>query len=429
MTGPSLSNAPESVAGSPLSDERALERQFRSHFSSLSEEARGHLGEAAAMAAPRVVESAFRVAWDERATITSESDLDAFLHDAVRRCAARELSRRAAAHHLTRSGTSGAHHDTHVPNADESWAHLQRMIHPEMARAEAQAHAEQLRHHAAEHVGDLSKPTSWKVPIIIGVVGGAIVLGAMWYVTSLGEEGAITRALASTEARSLTAENGKTGTLTLDDQTQVTLAPGSKLTIPQRFPAEIRAVRVDGAAKFVVGQGQEKPFEVRAGNASIVATGTTLVIRSYPNDYMVTAHVSDGQATVKALNAKAEPRAVSSGSTVVVDTSGTVRDANPAELALGTNWTNRRVTITNKQLRDVVQEMNRFYGLDIKVPEMKALDRMASVDASLDSMRVAITQVESSADVVYGYEGSTAVFRTKEAAEAKGDKAAAKPKR
>jgi len=415
MTGPSLSNAPDTVAGSPLSDENALERQFRSHFSALSGEATGHLGEAAASAAPRVVESAFRVAWDERANITSAAELESFLHDAVRRCAARELSRRAAAHHLTRTGGGGAHHDTHVPNVDESWAHLQRMIHPEMARAEAQAHAEQLRHHAAEHVGDLSKPTSWKVPIIIGVVGGAIVLGAMWYVTSLGEEGAVTRALGSSEARSLTADNGKTGSLTLDDQTQVTLAPGSKLTIPQRFPAEIRAVRVDGAAKFVVAQGQEKPFEVRAGNASIVATGTTLVIRSYPNDQAVTAQVSDGQATVRALNSDAEPRTLAAGNTVVIDTSGTIREASPAELALGTNWTNRRVTITNRQLRDVVQELNRFYGLDIKVPEMKALDRMASVDAPLDSMRVAIAQVETSADVTFGYEGSVAVFRTKDA--------------
>lgn len=293
------------------------------------------------------------------------------------------------------------------------------MIHPETVRADAQAHTEALRHHAAEHVGDLSKPTSWKVPILIGVVGGAIVLGAMWYVTRLGEEGAVTRALGSSEARSLTADIGKTGTLTLEDSTQVTLAPGSKLTIPQRFPTEFRAVRIDGAARFVVGQGQEKPFEVRAGNASIVATGTTLIIRSYPNDYAVIAQVRDGQATVKALNADAEPRPVASGSAVVVDTSGTVREPSPAELALGINWTDRRVTISNKQLRDVVQELNRFYGLDIKVPEMKALDRTASVDAPLDSMRVAIAQVESSANVVFGYEGSTMVFRTKSDSTAK----------
>jgi ferric-dicitrate binding protein FerR (iron transport regulator) len=414
MTGPSLSNAPETVVGSPLSDESALERHFRAHFSELCEEARGHLGEAASSAAPRVVESAFRAAWDERARFTSEADLAVFLHDAIRRCAARELSRRAAAHHLAGSASAAAHHTTAAPDVDQSWAHLTRMIHPETVRAEAQAHAEQLRHHAAEHVGDLSKPTSWKVPIAIGLVGGAIVLGAMWYVTSLGEEAAVTRALASTEARSLTAENGQTGRTTLDDGTQLTLAPGSKLTIPERFPADIRAVRIEGAARFVVGQGQDKPFEVRARDASIVANGTTLIVRAYPNDNAVMVQVRDGQATVKVVDADGEPRQLASGSAVVVDTSGTIREPSADELALGINWTDRRVTIRNKQLRDVVQEVNRFYGVDIKVPEMKALDRMASVDAPLDSMRAAIAQIENSANVTFGYEAQTMVFRAKD---------------
>jgi ferric-dicitrate binding protein FerR (iron transport regulator) len=311
------------------------------------------------------------------------------------------------------SGAAAAHHATSAPDVDQSWAHLTRLIHPERVRAEAQAHTEELRHHAAEHVGDLSKPTSWKVPVTIGVVGGAIVLGAMWYMTSLGEEGAVTRALASTEARSLTADPGRTGTLTLDDQTQVTLAPGSKLTIPQRFPEEIRSVKLEGAARFVVGPGQDKPFEVRAGNASVVATGTTLIVRSYPNDYAVTAQVRDGDARVKVVGADGEPRMLSSGSAVVVDTSGAIREPSADELALGINWTDRRVTVRNKQLRDVVQEINRFYGVDIKVPEMEALDRMASVDAALDSMRVAITQIETSANVTYGREGETLVFRTR----------------
>ena len=77
---------------------------------------------------------------------------------------------------------------------------------------------------------------------------------------------------------------------------------------------------------------------------------------------------------------------------------------SPAEVAEGTNWTNRRVTIS-RQLRDVVQEINRWYGVEIRVPELKALDRPASVDAPLDSLRVAIAQVEKSADVSSGTRG------------------------
>lgn len=407
MTGPSVSNVPETISG-PLRDEAALERLFRAHFSALCQEAKGHLGESAAVAAPKVVEAAFRHAWDERETIASEADLSTFLHDMIRRASARELSRRAGARHLGGGSAAGHHAANAVTDVDQAWAHLTRQLHPEAVRAEAQAYAEQLRHHAAEHVGDLSKPRSWKVPLTIGIVGAAVAGGAMWWITQLGTDRAVTRALASSEARALQASPGQTGNLTLDDSTKVTLAAGSKLIIPKEFLVEMRAVRIEGAARFVVASNPQ-PFELRAGEAAVIATGTTIIARAYPNDRFVTVLLREGSATLKLGN---EERPLTAGKGVVIEDGKTIRDATPAEIAEAANWTERRVTIA-RQLRDVVQELNRWYGVDIKVPELKALDRPASVDAPLDSMRVAIAQVEKSADVQFGYEGSVMVFKTK----------------
>ena len=59
-------------------------------------------------------------------------------------------------------------------------------------------------------------------------VVAALAGGAMWWLTRLGTDRAVTRALSSSEARTLQAANGQTGNLTLDDSTKVTLAPGSK---------------------------------------------------------------------------------------------------------------------------------------------------------------------------------------------------------
>ena len=104
---------------------------------------------------------------------------------------------------------------------------------------------------------------------------------------------------------------------------------------------------------------------------------------------------------------------MTAGQTLVV-ADHKVREPTPAEVAEGINWTERRITIS-RQLRDVVQEINRWYGVEIKVPEVKALDRPASVDAPLDSLRSAIAQVEKTADVTFAYEGQTMVFRMKKA--------------
>jgi len=411
MTGSSMSSATDTIGG-PLRDEAALERLFRSHFSALCAEAKSHLGEAAASAAPKVVEASFRHAWDEREHIATEADLASFLHDAVRHSAARELSRRAGARHLAGASTGGGHHAAQVADVDQAWAHLTRQIHPEAVRAEAQAYTEQLRHHAAEHVGDLSKPRSWKVPVILGILAAAIVGGGMWWLSRVGTDRVVTRALSSSEARNITSSNGQTGNLTLDDSTRVTLAPGSKLTIPRQFPTEMRAVKIEGAARFIVGPGAPQPFEIRAGDAAIFATGTTIVVRAYPSDNYATIHLRDGTATARVGD---DERPLTAGQTMLVENGGKIREPTPAEVAEATNWTNRRVTIA-RQLRDVVQEINRWYGVDVKVPELKALDRPASIDAPLDSLRVAIAQVEKSADVKFGYEGQTMVFKTNKTA-------------
>ena len=409
MTGSSPS-ATETISG-PLRDEAALERLFRTHFPALCEEAKGHLGEPAASAAPKVVEAAFRHAYGQREHIATEADLMSFLHDDVRHAAARELSRRAGARHLGGAATGAAHHAANaVTDVDTAWAHLTRQIHPEAVRAEAQAYTEQLRHHAAEHVGDLSKPRSWKGPVIFGILAAALAAGAMWWITRLGTDRAVTRALSSSEARSLAAAPGQTGMLTLDDSTKVMLAAGSKLIIPKQFPTEMRAVKVEGAARFTVAPGNAQPFQIRAGDAAVSATGTTIMVRAYPNDPAAIVHLREGTATFRLGK---EERPMTAGQTLAV-ADHKVRDATPVEVAEATNWTDRRITISRK-LGDVVQEINRWYGVEIKVPEVKALERPASVDAPLDSLRSAIAQVESSADVTFGYEGQTMVFRTKKA--------------
>lgn len=418
MTGSSLSSAPESIDG-PLRDEAALERLFRTHFAGLCQEARDHLGETAAPAAPRVVEAAFRQAWEDRAHIPTEAELTASLHESVRRASARELSRRAAAHHLGGSAEA-SHHATTAPDVDQSWQHLTRLLHPEATRAEAQAYSERLRHEAAEHVGDLSKARSWRVPLIILGVGAVAAGGLMWYLTHLGADRVVTRALGSSEARPIMSANGQTGRLTLNDSTKVLLAPGSKLIIPQLFNEQFRAVKVEGAAQFNVAPGNPLPFEIRVGNAAVIATGTTIAVRLYPNDPVAMVRVPEGTATLKVDK---QVRPVTAGQTVIIEPNGTIREPTPAELALATNWTDRRVTMSRK-LRDVVAELNRWYGVEIKVPELKVLEKPASVDASLDSLRVAIAQVEKSADVEFAYVGQTMVFRTKKS----GGTPGAKPK-
>jgi ferric-dicitrate binding protein FerR (iron transport regulator) len=407
---------PTPEPGTPLSDPRALEDYFRAHFSELATEAKSQLDDAGS-SAPRVVEGAFRHAWEERERFHTPQDVDAFLHEEVRHGAAREKSRRASLHHFDPHGGSSHSTGGHgvTIDVDQSWNHLARTLHftpdvdTEAAKEEVAAH---LRHDAAGHVAEMAKKRSWKVPIAIGVVAAVIVAGGIWYIDRLGDEGAITGALASPDARTHVAATAQLAIITLDDGTRVQLTPESKLIVPKQFGDAMRAVKLDGEATFTVTPGRSRPFELRAGNNSrIVVTGTVLTVRSFSSESTVVVFLKEGSAGVSQLGTHDTARVVTAGHALLVSKNGAMRAPTGPELEEATSWNEHTLTIANRQLRDALPQLKRWYGVDIKVPDLPLLDRPVTVQASLDSPKEAITAIEESAGVKFGYDDKTMVFR------------------
>ena len=410
-TSPPMGSNNSPSPGVPLSDPRSLEEYFRSHFNDLALEAKSQLDDAGS-AAPRVVEGAFRHAWEERERILTPQDLDDFLHEEVRHGAAREKSRRASLHRHDARGAAkaAAPHATTTLDVDQSWTHLSHTLHfvpDETSTDHAQEVAAVLRHDAAGHVAEMAKKRSWKVPIAIGVVAAALVGGGIYYVDRLGDEGAITGALNSADARTHVANTGQLAIVTLDDGTKVLLSPESKLIVPKQFGDVMRAVKLEGEATFTVTPGKAKPFEVRGLNTSTVVTGTKLTVRAFASESSVVVVVAEGSANVRVGDSV---RVVKAGQAVFVK-GNAMREPTALEVQEATTWNDNKLTIANRQLRDVLPLLKRWYGLDIKVVDTKLLDRPVTLQASLDSPKEAYTGVEQSANVKFGYEGKTMVFK------------------
>ena len=274
-----------------------------------------------------------------------------------------------------------------------------------------------LRHDAAGHVADLAKKRSWKVPIAIGIVAAALVAGGIWYVDRLGDEGAVTGALAAADARTHVATTAQLAKVTLDDGTQATLTPESKLIVPKQFGDLMRAVKLEGEATFTVVQGQRKPLEIRAGNTKTLVTGTVLTIRAFPSESSVVVALKDGTASVKVGDST---RVVGAGKALFVKNTA-MREATTPELEEATSWNEQTLTIANRQLRDVLPQLKRWYGLDIKVIDTPLLDRMVTIQAPLDSPKEAINAVQQSANVQFAWapDGKTMVFNDAKKAPAK----------
>lgn len=399
-------NAPD--AGAPavaLADEETLRRFFLEEYPALTEEARTDLGPDARALVSKVVEGAFVRAWDARARLRTPAEVHQFLVEDIHHAAARALSRRAGAHRLSGGGHAAAH-TVNDETPEGAWLHIMHALHGEShspkALAEMAAHS---RHEAAEHIKDSSKQTSLWVFLGIGAVVLAAMLGISTFMGRVSEDAGYTRALNDPDLKPIVTTFARMGVVTLDDGTKVRLSPESEVTVPKAFGPEMRVVRLKGSGEFTVAKGIEQPFRVKAAGVDVVAAGTAFTVTT-TEDSTVTVVVSEGMVQVG--RAKKLTDVPAGGAVVAKDT--VVRQATTAEKEEADGWRSGLLVVNDKPLGQVLNQMKRWYGLTILVPQPKLMERKASFRASLDSTRQAIRGIEASTGLQFGYVGQNMAF-------------------
>lgn len=408
--------APEAHAGHPplvLHDEQALRRAFDQHGDALVAAATRRLGDSAFLA-PRVVEQAFIHGWEARERVTSDAALAAFLNEDVERGAARALSRQMAARRLGHNAITSTHVGSgHAPpdgrwDPDVAWSHVLQGARADSRSARAHEQAAAIAHHdAAVHIAEATRPGSWVKPVAVGALTVGAAIAVVWLIDSIGADRRLLAAVTNGPGRTVEAAAGQIGALELADGSRATFAPGTQLFIPQQFGPDLRAVRVNGAARFTVASGQDRPLTVVVGPATVTATGTAFTVRAYPGDRGATIVLHEGSATVRSGEVS---RALAPGQAVFVPDSAPMRDATEGQRAELVAWNENAYVASDRRLGDVLEDFQRWYRTQIFIAHPELLERRVSVRASLDSVRQAIAAVEQEANVQFGYVSGKMVF-------------------
>jgi ferric-dicitrate binding protein FerR (iron transport regulator) len=408
--------SPSPLTKSILTDEAALKRALDSEFDASLASAKSQLTDAPALA-PKVVESAFVGLWNQRANISSHDQLKAALADEIRHGAARALSRRASAGRFAGGKHAASSHATGEATVATTWEGIQKTLHASSVSAAHAAHDKAGRHEAAGHVRAVGKK---KPPIVMYVLFGLLIAVAVvefrtgvisGYLNSFGADDATLAAVNNTSIQPLVSTTpGQFGTLSLPDGSKVKIGPESKIFVPDGFPKAIRAIRIEGAASFEVAPTTEAmplPFRLVAKRNHVIATGTKFAVSAYPGDSAIFVTVTEGSVQVKSGEATAN---VAANQTMFADR-GTTREATADEKAGAFNWIDGRITIPTTTLRQALTGLTRWFAFDVKVGDLRLLERQAAFDVPLDSSRLAISQVEKSATVKFAYEGDNKVFK------------------
>ncbi|MBI2795837.1 MAG: FecR domain-containing protein [Gemmatimonadetes bacterium] len=383
-------------------DEQALEQIFRLFASGMAAAALEDVGHAAG--ATRAIEQVMVRAWSHRAQFPDAATMPKLIADELHEAGQREKGRRAALRRFEQhegGGGGGNHAASATVNTNEVWARIQKDLHPDTAASAKakQAHAEATRHEAAAHIAGVGRKG---LPVMarIGIAAVAIAaFGGILVVLQKASAGTrVARALASKEAVATSTKAGQRGSMKLAEGSNAELGGDATVTIPKLFPKEMRAVKIDGTARFSVAPGLGEPFEVRAGNAAIVSTTGSFTVAAYPNEPVI-VRADTGSLTVRTDTAT---RTLNAGQAARVDSSGAIADPTAGELAQATSWTAGRFTVNNRTIKDVLPMLKRWYSVDVRA-DLPLLPRQVSMEAALGSTDSVITALEAAAKVKQVY--------------------------
>lgn len=165
-------------------------------------------------------------------------------------------------------------------------------------------------------------------------------------------------------AREYRTAVGQRDSVRLPDGTTVVLAPGSHLTVAANYTSGPRDVTLEGAAFFEVQHDAAHPFTVHTATADIRDIGTAFSVKTASSGVSVAVThgiVSVGVKSSGATELRAGDRATLSKGTVLVQ-----RGVVTAE---DVSWTRGQLAYRDAPLTEVQADLQRWYGLDLRVTD------------------------------------------------------------
>jgi len=170
------------------------------------------------------------------------------------------------------------------------------------------------------------------------------------------------------------SEAGEQRVVRLTDGSIVELGPDSGIEVDYST-GERALVLLRGEAVFTVSKNPNRPFVVRAGSGSVTAIGTVFNVRRTLGDVQV--RVLEGTVAVRPQSEEGdivedaasvnEVALVTAGNQTFYSGEGTMSAVEAADVQTGLAWRTGVLTLVNRELSDVIQEVNRYVQNEVAI--------------------------------------------------------------
>jgi transmembrane sensor len=168
---------------------------------------------------------------------------------------------------------------------------------------------------------------------------------------------------------------GEQSSFLLEDGSRVTLNSASKIEVRLRRDRRLVTL-VAGEALFEVAHDAKRPFDVRAGGATVRAVGTQFDVDMRPTRTTVT--VTEGRVAVLFAAGDPDRRApmptLGVADQLVITSAGALVPRHGIDVAAALSWTQHRLIFQHRSVEEVAEEFNRYNrgGIRIASPELRS---------------------------------------------------------
>ncbi|MFK7978634.1 MAG: FecR domain-containing protein [Saprospiraceae bacterium] len=244
------------------------------------------------------------------------------------------------------------------PNIDAAWNKMDGRL--QTARATSNSEA-------------IIRPIAFFKPWMRIAAAAVILLGtALWQYPSFSSGEMIERQTIAQE---------KT-TIDLPDGSKVWLNQNSSLQFEKTF--DKRIVYLEGEAFFDVAKKNGQSFEIFAGDSKTKVLGTSFNVRAYPDENKVEITVETGKVDFSAENDAKENVLLTKGDfATYTKTSQEVQKLALTKLNAAA-WKKGALQFDDTNLEEVVESLERYYNIEIKVTNNKIFNCILSITQTHD---------------------------------------------
>jgi len=158
---------------------------------------------------------------------------------------------------------------------------------------------------------------------------------------------------------------GEQKVIDLADGSSIRVAPASRVDVAGNH------VHVSGEAYFSVVPHTGRPLIVRTNNLVVRVLGTRFVVRQYDSDVQSRVVVEEGRVALQVVRDSGHVSAstVLSANMMAVVMDSTVNISQDGSVSEYTMWTHGGLVFRKAPVGDVIREVSRMYGVDVRVTD------------------------------------------------------------